>query len=543
MSRPILLFMLISCVLSDAATSQTPAEFRRPWPTGAQSGLFSRSIVGEFTGDAMLDAVVLRGARPSLIVGPRFYGLVIGLGAADDIYDVATLPNAGTGAGTDAILSVGMLGLCAWNLAPGSEPAEFLPTILAGGDWLGSQRLQVGDFDGSGYDDVAALDADLRTVRLLLDVGVAPVSGATITASASVRSMAAADQDADGVAELLLGTDAGIETHRIDDQTGGTSFVTQSIARLAVLRKSSGDRIVFLTPAGAGPAQFLVNGGEAGAAGPPLSLGSTLRATGLATYDADLDGDDEAWVTHQFSHEGVRFENRTIPGPPPGGGTFAFTDVEFVPLHDPASEPNLTSIADPVTADFDGDGDEDVLFPLELHDEVLLLQGDAVAEDDFAFTNFEALVVEVGEDEYALNFGADVPTGVSPSFLSTRSIEAVFFRRPMGADAEPDAMARYVFPVPTGVSYFGVTVPLGGSDAVSPTPEYWILLRLVDIDAGGDVVHGYPPSGCLVLSTTLSTEGIGDPSGVRGVNPTPDFPIFCDPPRPGPPTPPPPPGP
>ncbi len=330
-------------------------------PLSTSNSRRTRMIVGDFTGDARVDALLLDASELLLLSGVAVWldshpsNVVVG--------DMALAPPL-SAPGADTFVAVSGAGLehfHSWN------GTSFTRTILGGPEWSGALRVLV---DAAAL-RVVGVAADQQTLLVLED----PFGSATTTSIAltsTVLDVVLLDWDGDGQREVATITTGGLFVFAADgtprySAPGGVGSAVMAPfeqpgipwSRLAAVVTWPGGSEQFLHVIDRSTVEAVVPLGPSG-------------VHGLDASDVNGDGADDLFVVHRVSHDGVLFFNRTDGTPPVSGDkTFWFTSGQLVPLG-PSGAPGLDQVINPTIADVDLDGDADVMLFIDQSEELLL---------------------------------------------------------------------------------------------------------------------------------------------------------------------------
>lgn len=333
---------------------------------------FGKAVaIADFTGDPELDAVILDAFRPTLLIRPEIFGTAIH--ASVTCSDFATYPDS-----TDdraSIVAVGSSGLT--RIRFDSTTGLFVSTNIAVPGFGGASKVTVGQLDGIGGSDIAAVSSS-GTIVTAFASGSTFVSGPSFSTQSTATGVDALDADGDGSDELSVLMATGIALY----EPSGT--LTSALAWPVPSMVST----VMATPTGPGSLResiaivaTLANGNQLlrtiSITGPSAitNLGA-LGAVGMAAADRDGDGDSDLVLSVTTAAGFVTRQNTAPLFAMPAFATASNT----VFFENPARNPVLNTSGIGL-ADFDHDGDVDTF---------ALAQGDAHLSGA-VYSNFEVV--------------------------------------------------------------------------------------------------------------------------------------------------------
>ena len=257
--------------------------------------------------------------------------------------------------------------------------------LLGNGDgtFQPQQRVVVGvaprgiavlDYDGDGDTDIVNTNFGSNNMSRLTNNGSGVFSAPVFfdAGGSSEWALAAADMNADGLLDLVVGTQSSTVTNRrvlVDLANGAGGFASHSSqvsdGNVWVLNtgdlNGDGSEDVAMANSSTNRGTVLLNDGS-GVLGTPTSYGTDPFT--LSSDVGDLDGDgDLDWVTSSYQGDWRVFTND-------GDGTFTFSR-EF-------NAPTAASCA--LLFDFDNDRDLDIALIDELDDVVILMRNGPTLE-------------------------------------------------------------------------------------------------------------------------------------------------------------------
>jgi hypothetical protein len=417
------------------------ASFSEPWsPALSAPGEFGRSGSGDWNGDGALDAFTLDGESvTALFSADTCFAATVAHSAARDACALLGTP--------ERIAVVGDAGLDVVELDTLNN--VFVSLGVRAGAWSGARIVRCADLDGAGASDLVGIAADgtsVLAVERVTESTFAFVDGSSFQAFATVRDVAPLEWDGDAGQELALLTDAGVSVH---ERTGALlsnwngAPTGASIARIAQAGLAI-DRIAWIAPSNAG-SQRLRTLSPAGV-DEVLDLG-TLDSFATLGRDLDLDGDDDLLIARRSSHTLVWLENARTPAMPSGRSFSSPAAVpRIVPIAPPPSGSDVNT-ATPVAADFDGDGDVDIVVALESSQVLALVRGDLV-DEDLLRPGFEGAVYDVDPITLQGSLTLQLVAPLTPPAGATHVQVAVWHQDSVGTPFDPVASSAVLVPWP-----------------------------------------------------------------------------------------------
>jgi hypothetical protein len=473
--------------------------FSDPWPTNiAAQGQFRRSEAGELNGDGVPDVVQIVGDRAVVLIDcDQFFSLVEIPGLVSD----ATVLTGSTATG-DAFALVGPSGVQVGSIAPATGAVQL--TTVRTGAWLGACKVRRANVDGAGLPDLCVISADQRTVRTLIQT--APLvfaDGPSFVALSNVLDALPLEWDGDAAGELALLMQSGLGVFEANGapRASWTSVLPGgAIARIRNLGFST-DRIAWITAYAPPAQQWLLTLGLPGLEG-QLDLGG-LDVVAAIGADCDHDGDDDLLLSHRYSYDLMWIENDKGSGTLPALESFdpvRSSKVLFRVGPENVAAPENASW--PALADFDGDGDLDIVFASESTRTVQTIRGDWIDENtqrvQLASATYD-VVAGHGELALALNAPSAMPSGVN-------RLQYVVSRR-SGASGEIDQVnvAQGELPLPTSwPAALALPIP---ETSVEFQNVYDVQLRLVTRSSAGALTAIRPTTNvAFTVRTSIANE-------------------------------------
>ncbi len=364
--------MLFAVVCSPVVSQMTGSQYGSP--PGVIPALgdaqFRAIYAGQFTSVLHSDAVFLDDDELVLLMEPEVFRTRVNGGYSASVNDMAVLPGA-LADGRDGLVVVGSAGLelLGWNSA--GESWNISSTDV--GPWLGARKVRVGELNGVDGHDIVALGSGASSTEILVALsdglgGFASTLVLQTNSGLPAREVHLLDWDSmaatpDAQSEIVVVSDYGIEVFD-SDGTFLTSLMWMAWPMIAtpVTGISGIERLCLVTSMDGGLTESIFLADETGLAA-PINIGS-LGVVNLTTWDQDGDGDTDVVLSIQSAPELVSL--RYI-SPSEGGFTSTFVlpagreDIAFGKQPRNAAV-NQTSVA---VADFDHDGDDDLLAPAQ----------------------------------------------------------------------------------------------------------------------------------------------------------------------------------
>lgn len=357
----LILSTLVTAVEQDQG-SAPPLNQQYPGPLATAN--FGKIVSGNFNGDIALDAVVMDGTLPKLVVSPENLDNAIPLGV--NANDIAMIPPLGS-ASKDSLLTVGTNGLV--RHTRNTSTGAWTPFTLRGVStrWFNAKSVIVAQFDDTPNPDIAGIGANGHEVYVESANTLHPTYTALPTFNVPVQSIygiVAVDWNVSGdianTKELALFTNVGVLIYE-PNGTYVTSTPWSSLTNRGAAVKSplwSTERLAMVDVVG-GVDQLCV-WGPSGLSGPwPLGAAGVVS---IAAGDRDSDGDSDLVL-------GVNTENKiyvldNLAASPQVAPIFDTNSVMKLAFGYPTRNPafNHAGIA---LADFDGDHILDALAPAQ----------------------------------------------------------------------------------------------------------------------------------------------------------------------------------
>lgn len=406
---------------------------------GGIPGTMTRTAWGELTGDLRPDACVLVGNRPVFLFNAGLHHALTDLPATGT---EMTCLRGGAPDGRDGLLLSSVRGLELWWLSESSQTFEV--EALGGAAWKHCLRLRSADLLGDGGRGVVGLRADGHAL-LLRSEPRDPATEVVLPTEDLVHDFVLLQWDGEPGLEIAMHTAAGF---RITDLALAPLFASPAGGvddLLAVIRRpdQATDRVATLI---ALPGARWLFCADKEHSDPGVWIGAIDPVEMLAA-DWDADGQQDLLLSQRTTAQLVLFHNRQLEK----GYSFDL-DPDDVTLLDPTSDgsgalPAPWNDGVPSFVDLDADGDADVLHPLNVDKNVVLLRSDAIDQMGMVpsvlggcFQHDE----DTGHTTVTLDLGPPRdPLPVPPDVL-----EVVLWRQPEpGQPTEPVPISYEVVPL------------------------------------------------------------------------------------------------
>jgi hypothetical protein len=492
------------------------------WPSdvGAPGEPFHRSVTARLTGDEHRHVVTLQGDVPVMLYEPAVFTSFETLGAANPSNDIDVLrweANA-SGIHRDLLATVSSAGLdlvgfdgTNWIDTPIDHSSAFQSALL----------VRVSDVDHDGRDDILVLSRSQRKIRIKMQQANGTFADAASNPplfSENILDFDVLQFDTIGsAADLAVDFESGLKVMKLDgtvlQQVVSPRPTLQCMTILRGTTASELDRVVYCTPAAAtGPDTqdlYVVRGDQVAKQNTsPLGFGIANLASG------DMDGDGQGDLVLSLSNEQVAmivYGQATSPILNPENPQTWL--VRLLPTGTPS-----TSVARPLIADLNYDGKNDLVLPVNYHDDltgvlakVLVLTGPTPrygygeylgtglsTEVDFLHVICDAIQASIDP-----NNGSGLVTFPQAQFQhldeDTWYIETKVYRMAANSLTMPGTPRSQC--VTSAASFSSGDGPhskrIGFETPNTPTDTYLWYLRLVKLDGNNIIQPGTPLLGAL----------------------------------------------
>ena len=476
---------------SAAASIQTYSgpENQKAWEWPVTAGGFAGIAQGFLAGeDPLPDAVALFEGQMVLIYGPGETHAHYPFGGADATA-FAVWSRAAQGL-KDLVVVATPAGLevWEWDSADGAME-EWASTLASGAGFASAKGLAVEIDTGSSATRLSGLAADGQTLFAGTLSGSAYSEYARFAPGGSVAAWCALQWNGVGPCEFAAQTGSGLMVHAAD----GTPLLAAPlpaltpVSRLTCFRDPLRpfDRLVFTTlDASSAPIVRVVDNRWPLCEAPLALVGDPGQ---VLVFDATADGRPDLLVSYQSAHEARMLFGRPSPSFP--------TDTTFDPTNGISyglqygSNTTISAAALATHADFDLDGDRDLLLVSSNFEHVNFLRATAV--DDltkrpaFDTLGFATALTMGGQLIYQLDVELDLPLAEYPPGSISHVETQAFYQSGLGAtiDFVPDDSA--LTPVSGRELVVGLDMDVTGEHPQSAV--YQLRLRMLATSSGPQV--------------------------------------------------------
>ncbi|MEM7202423.1 MAG: FG-GAP-like repeat-containing protein [Planctomycetota bacterium] len=544
-----LLLPLLAAPIASQFVPYYGPEVRTPWPaTAGRTGSFTRCAAGNLTGHHWPDAILLECGRPFLMAVPGFHSSLAPLPGwtQGPVTDAITLRRQ---QGRDFVALSNAAGLWIWRLGDG-EPL----VTHADAARFDTATLAAVDLDGDGDDDVVGANGDSLAI-LTIENEASFEQPLEMSMGSTILAITGIQWDAEPGDEIAVITRAGLTILSADLEDvlqypwpADAGFATRVAAPGAPTgellawcgRRSPNETVLFIASATTGQAVSL----------------DGLPVVAIAAGDCTSDGHDDLILSHSASHKAQILVNQ---GTGAALGAFRYDtlgviEAALIPGAAAASQPAPNNVVHPAVADLDGDGDADVVWPVESTSEIVVGRNPFIDErtqrvdlDLFAYSPIDIVygLSAAPETEVFVRLRqAPLPAGATHvELLAWEATLEPTASNPLVLNPRAAAAA----PLPAQG-----TMPPGAIQALLPAgalhsqtvSTFLLVLRAVELDAAGTVVRAFPGNPYYVttaineerafpgprVAQALINHGAVVPGGIVIPPPLPLPPVHDDPP-------------
>jgi len=356
--------------LAPLVSAQNPTTFSSievvPWGSGPGTGSFTDGAVGDFDDDSVTDALILRGGT---LVLAHAVDVFTNLKQIDDGVNAMT-PFGADPSVPDGVAAVRAPGLFVYAIDGSSGSIVITRTLLEGGAWAGAVDLQVGDWDGDGYQDLIGLSASRTTVLVKKGTSAGWGTTETLTLPVTMQAFAPLQWDlTDPELEVVL-VDQANQMAMVYDHDGYGPLYTRGngLGRTLIAPfhqvGATYDRVALYMGNATGSVGFLTVFDHIGMETASAFPGEVPFA--LATHDVLGDDQPDLAITFESSADVLIAENLSTSQAP----TFDASLVDhtfFLDMYQHLDmQPAVAANHAPACfGDLDGDGKTDLLLPAD----------------------------------------------------------------------------------------------------------------------------------------------------------------------------------
>jgi hypothetical protein len=437
-------------------------------PVPVEQGMFKRTDHGDFDGDGVADMVVHRTDRLELLLAPGLYDQIVQGPQGVSAYGVCSPTSTSQ---KNTLLAAGGAGLQQFELDPATS--QWTGQVIAPA-WVGSRLVEVHKMTSTVA--VLGVMGDRRTVRCLYRVDDVWFEQALLVSPEIIRDLCVFEFDGAGQIEIAVATDSALWVY---DSTGvlRQSFPVGDASSVAIgrirLPLSARDGLAWLITRNIGQQQLIVLSPTG--ITPPEHLAYAPMVVDMETGDIDGDGDWDIVLSHTTDHNAMVLMNQS------DGWTTSFDKDNPAGLRivkfGPTGVPSPSNKTRPSLGDIDGDGDADLLLPVQTNGDMFVWRGSQVDESLFEpkvdlsqmenACNLEAL--GGGDLNMTVRLDVDLPEGTPATHVEL----VVWHRESCTTPTEPVAVQC-------------VLVPISGTAPQSVTAQV-LLSQVPDLVPGTDV--------------------------------------------------------
>ncbi len=497
-----------------ASAQTTFPEYEGPaldWTTHGISGPIGRAEACELTGDKHLDYVARSGSGLSMFYAPMLHDHVHEVPLTPEltaVNDFDVLEGTGPG-GRDELIAVGLEG--AYRITYDRSLGGYLRSKVGNSSWEDAQHVEAGDVNHDGTVDVIGVDAtgDLLVQIGPLTDGVPPSN--VIAIGLPIADLAILDwTDADSpdlleVAIALPGI--GIAVY---STTGVPLHVFQipfTSPKLEVFRQDGYDHDRLATLYNLSGRQYLGVVHEPSYNEVPQDVGAAGTYLGLTAGNIDGDVDDDLLLAESGKSGAWIFDNTSNGADPPPATTFV--QSEYVNTATFGSSLSAQE-GDPVLADYDRDGDLDLLITFSMNETWLRVMAntnvDASLGKPTVFGGQYDFVSPPGRGELKLRTSDPRPT------YPATHLEVVGWTvvDPNPENEYLDSTAKISEYVPIDDVITGDGIVIVPESSMVTEHLYYLELTFVELDGQEELITAAPTSVVLFTSNSDTSEWLED---------------------------------
>lgn len=433
----------------------------------------TRTVVGHFNDDADLDFVMLRDGKPEMVPNAMIMSAALSYPSGAASPDIARLPQL---SGVDELLTIESGGLRAWK----KTSTGFSSRTVGSSAWSGTEIIRTGAFSGAGRTDIVGYrDSDEHLV-LLIDPDTGSAAESSFEIARPALDIVPFVRKSNGTVQFAIRTSLGVLIYALDG-TYIQAFTGPADGALAAIDVAGADyqNLGWIHSDGSDQVlEIIVNNGTTLTR--PTTPITVDCGTVAAMISANMDGtgNGDLVVSHRDN-----FDLIVLTGT---YGAVASYVIRAGGTEDDASSNSCW----PAIADFDNDGDSDVIFS---NDETSLHY--VYRNDTEDHTDDLPIITEV---RYAYHLNATWPAmlqidldDVDPRPADANYIEIVIWTRDSPEDDTDLIGERYLIELESEEDeYLDNWVWLEKADTQGHLDEmYFYIVRYVEVN---DQVAGDP---------------------------------------------------
>ncbi len=491
---------------------------RAPFPASS-SASFAATAVGDFDGDFVTDAAVIRGGYAYYIHDLSFDGVVIPTGQAAT--DIATLHPASSG--PDSLLITGVNGLTQWRwsaaqvLSGGSPATGFVTTTLAGSTsaWKQAKQIFCGDIDGDGDVDIVGVASNGLSVVTLLASGQSFTAGPTLNLPSVARRATLVDPTKSGTKRIAISDNSGVRIERLvpTGQSQTTGLPIDDYLDLEALPTSTGDRLAGLTTLQSSGQWIYTT--QATGLDSTLPLGMYTQGVSLAVNDMTQDAITDLAMNVKIAPD--LFLSVGSNASPMFNGASMTTNMVLTAL-DGLGGADANRVSQLVSGDMDHDGDPDLVFGDDSISSLAAVLSPIVDSGLQMVTYLQVSNAQTvaNQLQVTLDFNAPVVTIPGATHVAIR-----IWKQPLNSPIEATSVAVKDVPIASGIPTSGLSATFDLPEvSFTFTNHYWVSTRVVTLSGQQVTASGPVATIDLDLSWIVNHLG-GTPIGSGGSVPHP----------------------